>query len=81
MRNVNVDAAVGAHELEDCDVPMCGPEKAVKAHCDVVVSIKPGHTKKSDIAKQINRKFADEGFDVDLDYIIRSLPPGESQIA
>ena len=80
MRNVNVDAAVGAYELEDADVPMCGPEDAVKEHCDVVVSIKPGHTKKSDIAKEINRRFADEGYDVDLDYIIRSLPPGESQI-
>lgn len=80
MRNVNVDAAVGAYELEDADVPMCGPEDAVKTHCDVVVSIKPGHTKKSDIAKEINRRFADEGYDVDLDYIIRSLPPGESQI-
>lgn len=80
MRNVKVDAAVGAYELEDVAVPICGPERAVKAHCETYVTIQPGRKKKSDVAKQINREFADAGYDVDLDYIIRSLPPGESEI-
>lgn len=80
MRNVEVDASIGAYRIDNADVPMCGPGKAVKEHCDTCISVKPGRKKKSDVAKEINRRFADEGYDIDLDYIIRALPPGESKI-
>jgi predicted ribosome quality control (RQC) complex YloA/Tae2 family protein len=80
MRNVEVSAAVGVYEIDGHEVPMCGPEEAVEENCEVFVNIRPGHKKKSDIAKEINQRFADEGYDLDLDYIIRVLPPGESEI-
>jgi hypothetical protein len=80
MRNVEVSAAVGVYEIDGYEVPMCGPEEAVEENCEVFVNIRPGHKKKSDIAKEINQRFADEGYDLDLDYIIRVLPPGESEI-
>jgi predicted ribosome quality control (RQC) complex YloA/Tae2 family protein len=80
MRNVEVDASIGVYEIEGHAVPMCGPEKAVKANCETYLNLRPGHSKKSDIAKEINQRFADEGYDLDLDYIIRTLPPGESEI-
>lgn len=80
MRNVEVSASLGVHSIDGFEVPMCGPESAVKANCEQFINLKPGRKKKSDIAKQINQKFSEEGFDLDLDYIIRALPPGESEI-
>ncbi|MFT4892728.1 MAG: putative ribosome quality control (RQC) complex YloA/Tae2 family protein [Candidatus Nanohaloarchaea archaeon] len=80
MRNVEVDASIGVYEIEDHKVPMCGPEKAIQENCKVPINLRPGHKKKSDIAKEINQRFSDEGHDLDLDYIIRVLPPGESEI-
>jgi predicted ribosome quality control (RQC) complex YloA/Tae2 family protein len=77
MRNVSVEATVGVHELDDVRVPMCGPASAVEENCDDYVVLKPGHTKKSEIAKKIRGRLDDE---LDLDYIIRSLPPGKSDI-
>ena len=77
MRNVSVEACIGAYQIEDSWVPICGPESAISEHCDEYVEIQPGHTKKSEIAKKIQ-----SGLDhnLDLDYIIRSLPPGKSDI-
>ncbi len=79
MRNVSVEAAVGPYEIEeDVWVPMCGPTEAVENHCKSCLELRPGHKKKSKIAKEINREFKE--YDLDLDYIIRSLPPGKSEI-
>lgn len=81
MHNVKVEAAIGPYEIEeDVFVPMCGPIDAVDKHCPDFVEVRPGHEKKSDIAKKIRSRFKDEGFDMDLDYIIRALPPGQSEI-
>lgn len=80
MRNVKVEAFVGPYELDGHYVPMCGPGAAVNKHCDTVMELEPGRQKKSDVAKKINRSFADQGFDLDLDYIIRVLPPGGSEV-
>jgi predicted ribosome quality control (RQC) complex YloA/Tae2 family protein len=80
MRNVKVDACVGVYTVDEVPVPMCGPKSAVEAHCDTWVKLETGRKKKSVVAKEINRRFADEGYDLDLDYIIRVLPPGESEI-
>ena len=77
MRNVSVEASIGVYKLDDVKVPMCGPETAVKENCGDYISLKPGHTKKSEIAKTIQDRLDKE---LDLDYIIRSLPPGKSEI-
>jgi len=77
MRNISVEASIGTYELDEVKVPMCGPENAVKENCGDYISLKPGHTKKSEIAKTIQKRLDKE---LDLDYIIRSLPPGKSEI-
>jgi len=79
IRNVKVEAAVGVYEVEDeTYIPICGPEKAIQENCPEHVKIEPGRKKKSEIAKKINKKFKD--YSLDLDYIIRVLPPGKSSI-
>ncbi|MFB6292585.1 MAG: NFACT RNA binding domain-containing protein, partial [Candidatus Nanohaloarchaea archaeon] len=80
MRNVKVDAAIGPYKLDGELVPVCGPEEAVREHCDTLIELEPGRTKKSAVAKEINRSLADAGKEVDLDYIIRALPPGKSEV-
>ena len=78
MRNVSIEAWIGAYEIsEDQYVPMVGAEEAIKEHCNKALELVPGHTKKSALAKEIQSRF-DES--LDLDYIIRSLPPGKSDI-
>lgn len=78
MRNTSVEAWIGPYEIEeDKYVPMVGPEDAVKKNCSEHLEIVPGHEKKSDIAKTIQSRFEAS---LDLDYIIRSLPPGKSKI-
>ncbi|MFB6099966.1 MAG: ribosome rescue protein RqcH [Candidatus Nanohalobium sp.] len=77
MRNVSVEAAVGIYELDDVKVPMCGPESAISENCEDYIVLKPGHTKKSEIAKKIQGTLDKE---LNLDYIIRALPPGKSDI-
>lgn len=78
LRNVSTEAWIGAYKLEDAWLPVCGPEEAIREHCEEPVELRPGGTKKSEIAKKLNRKFKE--YDLDLDYIIRTLPPGESDI-
>lgn len=81
IRNVKVEVAIGPYEIEEgLYVPMSGPLEAIKENCSTFVEVEPGRTKKSDIAKEIRSHFKDEEFDLDLDYIVRCLPPGESDI-
>lgn len=79
MHNIKIDAAIGPYEIEDgIYVPLCGPKDAVEENCPERIVLRPGNSKKSEIAKEINRKFKD--YNLDLDYIIRCLPPGKSEI-
>ncbi|MFB6209656.1 MAG: ribosome rescue protein RqcH [Candidatus Nanohaloarchaea archaeon] len=81
MRNVSVGAAIGPYEIEDgVYVPMCCPLDAIEGNCPEMIELEPGNTKKSEIAKKIRSRFKDSGYDLDLDYIIRAMPPGESEI-
>lgn len=81
IRNVEVEVAIGPYEIDDdVYVPMSGPVDAVKENCPTYVEVEPGRTKKSDIAKEIRSYFKDKDFDLDLDYLVRALPPGESSI-
>ena len=54
---------------------MSGPVSAVKKHCKDFYIIEQGDEKPSSIAKEINKKF-----NVELDDIIRALPPGNCSI-
>lgn len=82
IRNVSIEAFIGAYEIEDdIFVPMSGPENAVQKHSETVLELEPGRNKKSGIAKKIRGIIKDkEDVDLDLDYIIRSLPPGKSNL-
>lgn len=81
VRNVSVEAAIGPFELEDgLWVPMCGPEDAIEKNCPSTIGLGPGKHKKSKIAKEIQSRFQEEDYELDLDYIIRALPPGKSEI-
>jgi len=78
IRNVKVEAALGPYEIqEDVYVPMCGPKKAIEQHCESFIELQPGRTKKSELAKKIQKNFEQK---LDLDYIIRAMPPGESKL-
>ena len=80
LRNVKTDVAIGPYKIEEgLYVPMCGPQKSVEENCEDYMTLRPGHQKKSDVAKKINRKFKE--YNLDLDYIVRSLPPGKSEMA
>ncbi|MFB6204664.1 MAG: ribosome rescue protein RqcH [Candidatus Nanohaloarchaea archaeon] len=80
IRNVSAEAAIGPYELESTYVPMAGPPSAVEENCPASVEVKQGRDKKSEVAKKIREKLSEQGYDLDLDYIIRALPPGKSRI-
>ena len=81
IRNVKVEVAIGPYEIEEgVYVPMSGPVDAIEENCPRFVEVEPGRTKKSDIAKEIRSYFKEKDYDLDLDYIVRSLPPGESTV-
>ncbi|MFB6182507.1 MAG: NFACT RNA binding domain-containing protein, partial [Candidatus Nanohaloarchaea archaeon] len=80
MRNISIEAAIGPYEIDEEHVPMCGPVKAVEENSNLSIELEPGNKKKSEIGKEIRKKFKEQGYNVDLDYIIRALPPGKSRI-
>jgi predicted ribosome quality control (RQC) complex YloA/Tae2 family protein len=56
---------------------MCGPLRAVQAHCDPVLEILPGEEKKSDVAKGVMGHLRPDDPRADLDQIIQVLPAGK----
>ena len=54
---------------------MGGPIEAVKKHATIYVIIKPGITKKNEIARKLTNVFG-----INIDDIEKALPPGESDI-
>lgn len=62
-------------------VIMCGPHNSIRKNCAFDVLLRPGNNKKSDIAKEIKRKFERETtFKVELDEFMQALPPGDCSI-
>ncbi len=81
LRNVSVEASIGPYEMENgTHVPICGPGDAIRENCPAAVDLKPGQEKKSEVAKKIQSHLYDDGYELDLDYIIRALPPGKSEL-
>jgi len=66
-----LNLAIGLYK----DKVMSGPISAVKKHCKDFFVIEQGDEKPSSIAKEINKKF-----NVELDDIIRALPPGNCKV-
>ncbi|MDK2983411.1 MAG: hypothetical protein PWP19_889 [Thermococcaceae archaeon] len=80
MHGLPVKLAIGVVEYEGERLPMCGPVDAVKAHADKYIVIRPGRTKKSELAKKIAKIFEKWGYKVDLDELMQILPPGNGEI-
>ena len=80
IRNVAAEAAVGPYEIEGVEVPMSGPRSALEQQCPSYIEIRPGREKKSEVAKEIRSRMREQGHELDLDYLIRALPPGTSEI-
>ncbi|MFT4304162.1 MAG: NFACT RNA binding domain-containing protein [Candidatus Woesearchaeota archaeon] len=53
------------------DIVMCAPIECIKKSCDNIILLKQGDKKPSDIAKKVKGKLK-----IDIDEIIRLLPPG-----
>jgi len=78
---VPLEAAVGIIEEGENKLPMVGPVSAVDSNSELVLKIKPGDTKKSDLAKKIKSKIENRlEIELDLDELIRNLPPGPGMI-
>ncbi len=82
LRNLPVAAAVGLYQDKDRVVPMGGPPSAVRTHCDHYVTLEQGGDQPSDVAKQIRDHFNEYTEQrLDVDAIIRALPPGDCRVA
>jgi len=62
-------------------VIMCGPHNAIRKNCAFDFLLRPGNNKKSDIAKEVKKKFEKETtFKVELNDVMQALPPGDCSI-
>jgi predicted ribosome quality control (RQC) complex YloA/Tae2 family protein len=77
---VAIEAAVGVTQVEGDQLVMCGPASAVERHSKVAIRIVPGRIKKSDLSRELQAKLRAAGFDVQVDELMRVLPPGKGEI-
>jgi len=80
MHGLPLKLAVGIVEYEGERLPMCGPVDALKAHTNRYIIIRPGRTKKSELAKKIAKILEKWGHKVELDDLMQILPPGNGEI-
>jgi len=74
-RKIAVKAALGIFEFNGERLPFCGPESAVSAHTPEHVTFVSGDRNKADFAKEMAMKF-----DLDLEDVMRALPPGDVRV-
>lgn len=78
---VPLEAGLGFMKRADLKILMCGPPSAVDAHSDILIKIKPGPIKKSDLAHKIRTELQERtGGEVDVDELMRILPPGSGMV-
>jgi len=78
---VPLEAAIGLKEIDSYEVPMCGPPTAINAHSEILMRIKPGSTKKSEIADKIKEELENNlDREINLDRLMQMLPPGPAMI-
>ncbi|HDD31177.1 MAG TPA: fibronectin-binding domain-containing protein [Thermococcus litoralis] len=80
MHGLPLKLAVGIVEYEGERLPMCGPVDALKAHTNRYIIIRPGRTKKSELAKKIAKILEKWGHKVELDDLMQNLPRGNGEI-
>jgi predicted ribosome quality control (RQC) complex YloA/Tae2 family protein len=75
FRDLELEVAVGEISYQDARKVMCGPRSALEAQSERIVVLRPGATKKEDVAKELSQMFQ-----VPIDEMVRILPPGECEI-
>lgn len=90
IKNVKLELGVGLVKLPEEEVQepdpgyrvVCAPITAIRKHSDKYLVIRPGKTRKSELAKVIHQKLVPDKLkqDITLDMIISVLPPGGSDI-
>ncbi len=75
-RDLELEVAVGEIVHEDARKIMCGPRSAVESQSEKVVILRPGETKKEQIARELSQLFS-----VPVDELNRILPPGGCEIS
>lgn len=78
LRGIPLRIAVGIVDYKGKRI-MAGPPSALAQHSENYVNIKPGYTKKEDLAKQILKKIDKEHL-FNLEDVIRVLPAGKGDI-
>ncbi|KXA90333.1 hypothetical protein AKJ57_04220 [candidate division MSBL1 archaeon SCGC-AAA259A05] len=80
-QTVSLEAGIGLLDEDDAKIPICGPISAIRAHSNFLIKIKPGQTKKSELAKKIKLRLegkVDEN--IDIDELMQILPPGKGTL-
>jgi predicted ribosome quality control (RQC) complex YloA/Tae2 family protein len=75
FRDLELEVAVGEISYQDARKVMCGPRSAVEAQSERIVVLRPGDTKKEDVARELSQMFQ-----VPIDEMVRILPPGDCEI-
>lgn len=80
-QTVPLEAGIGAVDEDGAKIPMCGPISAIEANSNFLIKIKPGPTKKSELAKNIKLRL-EEKLDetIDIDELMQILPPGKGML-
>ncbi|CDG65333.1 MAG: hypothetical protein PWQ15_967 [Methanobacterium sp.] len=79
LRGIPLKIAVGLVDYEGERI-MAGPVEAVAKHADNYVVLKPGFTKKEEIARAVKKKI-DPEHNITLEDVIRVLPSGKCDFA
>lgn len=78
VRSAKVQIAVGIVDYEGKRI-MAGPVEALEAHSSNFIVLKPGYTKKEEIARKILHKINENDL-LTLDDVVRVLPAGKCDI-
>jgi predicted ribosome quality control (RQC) complex YloA/Tae2 family protein len=75
VTGIELKAALGEIEYEGVKVLMCGPVNSVSKQTNSYIVLRPGTTKKTNMAKKLRRVFK-----ISLDEIMGILPPGDLDV-
>ncbi|UCH89139.1 MAG: NFACT family protein [Thermoplasmata archaeon] len=75
VTGIELKAAVGEIEYEGTPLVMCGPESAVNFRTNRYITLRPGKTKKTTMAKKLKAIFQ-----CSMDELMKIMPPGDVDI-
>ncbi|MDI6856359.1 MAG: ribosome rescue protein RqcH [Candidatus Thermoplasmatota archaeon] len=75
FRNLNVSAGIGLIKIDGIDNVMCAPAATTQKKCTSYVIFEPGVVDKQEFAKKVAK-----AFNIDIEKIMRILPPGSVKV-